>query len=918
MSVENFFKTWADKKIFGSFITIRAAAECLAICLVVTGLSFLAYGTISGYLNDTLEKFVERNTRIIAYELAKQFKLELTSLETRAKFVEEGKISPEALVTSLQDMEGENVGIMTIKGEMLAGEEPPEEIVEVTWLVYDGKSIIRYLRGVGLVFAVHMKIDGTPCILFDYYNDDDVRKKFNTISFNGDGTVILLNRLENWTILAEGTSPIRHFSQLEEGWRILGDKIGYDSKTDTVEKDTGAICYTYRGEDYFIYTATVNRNQHFAISGYVPRSSVAVGLPMTYIVLLIGSGLVVVILIMFARITYKNIENRALKQEKFYALQASKTKSDFLSNMSHEIRTPINAILGMDEMILRESKDENISEYAENLRHAGNSLLGIVNDILDFSKIEAGKMEIIPVEYHLGLLLNDLVNVIKPRLEKKNLKLETEVDKKIPGILYGDEIRIKQVVTNILTNAVKYTEHGKVTLTVKFKMIDDENISLYFSVRDTGIGIKEDDLPKLFSAFERIEEERNRTIEGTGLGMNITQQLLKLMGSHLEVSSVYGEGSQFSFKIAQKIINTEPIGDFAEAFRHSLKNQEKYQEKFIAPNAKILVVDDTVMNLTVIKGLLKQTKIQIETAESGYECLKLIEKNRYDIIFLDHRMPGMDGVETLQKMITLPGNKNHKTPIISLTANAISGAREEYISAGFTDYLTKPINSAALESLLIKYLPEKLVQNPSEENFVDDQENLNLPDWLKKVDGLNVKEGIEHCGDSEIYLDALTVFAEAVESGANEIQRYFDAADWKNYTTKVHALKSSAKVVGADELSDKAKRLEYAGNSNYIDEIEKFTAPLLELYRSYSEKLSPLIKKDSHNLKKNPIEPDELAEAYETLREVTKNFDYDSLEFVLQSLEEYELPTGDAEKFSKLKAAAEKLDWEEIKLLLDK
>lgn len=529
-------------------------------------------------------------------------------------------------------------------------------------------------------------------------------------------------------------------------------------------------------------------------------------------------------------------------------------------------------------------------------------------------------MEIIPVEYSLSCLLKDLINMIQPRVEKKNLTLETNVNEKIPDILCGDEIRLKQVVVNILTNAVKYTEYGKITLTVNFEMLNENAILLEFSVKDTGIGIKEEDIPKLFNAFERIEEERNRTIEGTGLGMNITQQLLQLMNSRLEVSSVYGEGSQFSFKVEQKVINSEPIGDFTEAIRDSLKHHKKYHEKFIAPNAKILVIDDTVMNLTVIRGLLKQTKIQVETAESGYECLKLIEKKRYDIIFLDHRMPGMDGIETLQRMKTLQGNKNHKTPVISLTANAISGAREQYISAGFTDYITKPVNSVALENLIIKYLPKNLVEiSTAEENSADEEKNLNLPDWLKKVDGLNVKEGIKHCGDVELFLDALTVFAEAVESGADEIQKYFDTEDWKNYTTKVHALKSSARVIGANELSDRAKRLEDAGNSNYIDEIKRFTAPLLELYRSYSEKLSPLIKKEtSDDSNKIPIEPAELAEAYETLKEIAASFDYDSLEFVLQSLEEYKLPPDDAEKFSKLKDAAAKLDWEEIKNLLDK
>ena len=281
-----------------------------------------------------------------------------------------------------------------------------------------------------------------------------------------------------------------------------------------------------------------------------------------------------------------------------------------------------------------------------------------------------------------------------------------------------------------MTNAVKYTEKGGVTLTVTFKNISDDEILLCVSVKDTGIGIKPEDIKKLFSAFERIEEKRNRTIEGTGLGMNITQRLLDMMNSSLQVKSVYGEGSEFSFELAQKVINPHPIGNFAENFRHSLAQHKKYKEKFTAPDARILVVDDTVMNLTVVKGLLKQTKVRIDTAESGYECLKLVTQKVYDIIFLDHRMPGIDGIETLKRMKTLEGNLNIDTPVISLTANAISGARQIYLDAGFQDYLTKPIDSAKLETMMIDYLPKDKVNFKDVDETAETSE-INLPDKRK-------------------------------------------------------------------------------------------------------------------------------------------------------------------------------------------
>ena len=609
----------------------------------------------------------------------------------------------------------------------------------------------------------------------------------------------------------------------------------------------------------------------------------------------------------------KQFQTLALEAE-----AANKAKSNFLSNMSHEIRTPINAVLGMNEMILREAIAPNIIGYAENIQSAGNSLLGLVNDILDFSKIEAGKMEILNVEYSLSSLLNDLVHMVQARAEKKGLKFIVNADTNLPSELYGDEIRIKQCATNILTNAVKYTEHGTVTLIVKGEKISDDKIKIRYTVKDTGIGIRQDDIQKLFSAFERIDEKRNRTVEGTGLGMNITQRLLNMMNSKLEVQSAYGEGSEFSFAVEQEIINDHPLGDFEKSFHTALAQHKKYKEKFTAPDAKILVVDDTVMNLTVVKGLLKQTKIQIDTAVSGYEALSMVTKNHYDIIFLDHRMPGIDGIETLQRMKTLPGNLNHNTPTISLTANAISGARKQYIDAGFQDYITKPIDSEKLENMIIEYLPPKKVKLHAIDDAPDEiLEDMTLPDWLKEVEGLNTADGVEHCGSVEAYLDALTVFAMSVISGAKEIANFYKEGDWQNYTTKVHALKSSAKVIGANELSNRARRLEDAGLSGYIDEIKISTDSMLELYISFADKLAPLLKVEEDDSDKPLIDDNQLAEAYEALKEISASFDYDTAMYVIQSLEEYKLPDSEKEKFTAIKNAAMKPDWETLQKLLE-
>ena len=396
------------------------------------------------------------------------------------------------------------------------------------------------------------------------------------------------------------------------------------------------------------------------------------------------------------------------------ALAVSEAKSAFLSNMSHEIRTPINSILGMNEMVLRECDDPKIIDYSENIKSAGNTLLGLINDILDFSKIEAGKIESIPVDYDLSTVIHDLSNLISIKTDAKGLELKFDIDGSIPKMLNGDEIRIKQVITNILTNAAKYTEKGSVTLKISCKSTDKDNnrVVIRVSVIDTGIGIKPEHMKNLFAKYERIEETRNRKIEGTGLGMSITKSLLEMMGSKLEVESVYGQGSTFSFDLEQRVIAWDMLGDYTKTYKDRQNKREKYKEKLHAPEATVLVVDDNKINLTVFKSLIKKTRIQTDTACSGKECLEKTAARPYDIIFLDHMMPGMSGTETLHELRKQASNPNRNTPVVCLTADAITGAREQYISAGFTDYLTKPFFPEQLEDMLIELLPgEKYTLN---------------------------------------------------------------------------------------------------------------------------------------------------------------------------------------------------------------
>lgn len=435
----------------------------------------------------------------------------------------------------------------------------------------------------------------------------------------------------------------------------------------------------------------------------------------------IAVGLVFVLIISFIN-TMKDVLNT--EREKQKAVMSNEAKSKFLANMSHEIRTPINAVLGMDAMILRECKDESIREYALNIQNAGQTLLSLINDILDFSKIESGKMEIIPVEYDFSSMIHDVVNMIMMKAEDKGLEMKVSVEKTLPFRVYGDEVRIRQILINLLTNAVKYTKEGGFSLSVGGKM-EGEDVVLDFAVVDTGIGIKPEDIKKLFARFERIEEDRNRNIEGTGLGMSITMQLLKLMNSELKVESEYGVGSKFFFTLRQRVINAEPIGDLEERIK-KMPSEYKYSVSFVAPKAKVLVVDDNLMNRKVFMSLLKQTKIQIDETESGKECLTLVGENHYDIIFLDHMMPEMDGVETLHHMKELEDYPCKNTPVVALTANAIQGAKEMYLREGFDDFLSKPIQPEKLEKMIVNLLPEDLVmyETSEKENTLEEKTKI--------------------------------------------------------------------------------------------------------------------------------------------------------------------------------------------------
>ena len=621
----------------------------------------------------------------------------------------------------------------------------------------------------------------------------------------------------------------------------------------------------------------------------------------------------------------KNLErSQLLETQLATAKAASKAKSDFLSNMSHEIRTPINAVLGLNEMILRESHDDVISNYAKDIENAGKSLLSIVNDILDFSKIEAGKLEIVPTNYDLSSSVNNIVNMISKRAADKNLSLNVDIDPNCPHFLYGDDVRLGQCCLNILTNAVKYTNEGSVTLAISGKKVDYSHVMITFHVIDTGIGIRDKDIPKLFTAFQRIDEERNRTIEGTGLGLNIVQSLLTLMNSHLEVESSYGKGSDFHFSVLQGVIDWDPIGDFKETYRKSLENTIEYHELFTAPRARILVVDDTELNLTVVRGLLKQTKVQIDTVLSGYEALEAVKKQHYDVIFLDHRMPGMDGIETFNNMLKLQENQSKGVPVIALTANAVAGAKEMFLAAGFSDYMTKPIESKKLEEMLEKYLPPELIEHVEipnddgeiksldENGEIDEDDNSAVTEKFAQLKGVDIEEALKYTGGAEILEATLKEFYKNIDKNSAKIQEFVDEGDYRNYTILVHALKSSARLIGAAKLSDDAKYLEKCGDDENVAEIIEKTPALLELYRTYKDNLAPLCAENEDDSNKEEMTLEQYAEAVSNIKECIEAFDFDTADQIVEMAKEYKIPEEKKAHFKELAEAISAVDRDKI------
>lgn len=603
---------------------------------------------------------------------------------------------------------------------------------------------------------------------------------------------------------------------------------------------------------------------------------------------------------------------------------ANKAKSTFLSNMSHEIRTPMNAIIGMAEVALREDISDSQRQYLETIRSAGNGLLTIINDILDFSKIESGKIEIVDDNYEILSLLNDVNVIAQERNKEKKLDLKLEMPNDLPKTLYGDMVRIKQVIVNLANNAIKYTDQGSVRIKVDCDKPVDDMVTLRVAVKDTGMGIKQEDIDKLFQSFSQVDTTRNHHKEGTGLGLAISKQLIELMGGSIRVESVYGKGSTFSFELPQKLVDATPAGQLKD---YKIVSDNGAEMQFIAPEAHILLVDDNRMNLRVAMKLLEPLQMQMEMAESGMEAIDKAEKMDFDLIFMDHMMPVMDGIEATRRIRQL-GEKYENLPIIAFTANAMSGVEEMFLEAGLNDFLSKPIDGKTICAKVRQWIsPDKIQEISTEEaNKVQAAksaeglgENASLSDERTdamtepeetQIDDLNIEEGIKNSGSKKLFYSLLGDFYKLIDIKTNKMEKCLEDGLIRDFTIEVHALKNTARMIGAMDLSKMAADLEKAGNDGNHDFLKTHAKEALEKYKSYKQSLKKYGRRDDAG--KPMIEGDELAQKMNLVKDAMNEFDIDAVDHIMKELEQYRIPEQATDLFEELEAAVADVDMENV------
>ncbi|MBQ9452292.1 MAG: response regulator [Desulfovibrio sp.] len=793
---------------------ILQIVNLISILLLV---GMLAHNKVAKVLNTSMEHHVTRQAMVFSIMAEERFDRELASLRLAAEYLEpygtqERKKFFQIRAKALRG--GISIGLMNLDGSSIYGEALSERDFPRLPMAYRGVSVVDYCPYKGLVFVVPIYNGGNvSSITYRLYDDALLVDHFGFAEYNEDYRLLIQDRSGKIII------PYKNFGAADRlFFNEQNIRNGYEHIREKLTFSRAAAVYADGAEGrFFLFSADLPRT-NCSLVGYVPWEVVAGGISRIHN-LLLRVGFLVLLLFGVVSVTLlvmqkKAVEGEQLILEKELAEKANRTKSLFLANMSHEIRTPINTILGMNEMILREGKHPSILAYAHNIQHAGTLLLSLINDVLDFSRIENGKLEIVTAHYRLSRMLNDILLVVRPRAEKKGLALHIAVDETIPDTLQGDAVRVQQIMVNLLTNAIKYTQTGHVDMHVSHEKNEGNIAWLRFTVSDTGIGIRQEDMKRLFSSFERLDLENTRTIEGTGLGLAITRDLVTRMGGAISVESTYGQGSTFTVHLPQEVVDAATIGSLDAIMQAASHDMVGYTGvSFTAPDARILVVDDNEMNLLVITSLLKDTHIQVDTCQSGQEALERLTINRYDAVLLDQMMPKMDGVETLHRATQLPNAT--ETPFIVFTADVTAGTRERLLKEGFSEYLGKPVKPQQLEKVLAALLPSEKIRPAPNMPQPAAPASSAAPGMteLEALAELNEELGLSFSGGQhDLYAKLAQAFCNLHASKKQQIAEAFTQQDWKTYGVHVHALKSSSLSIGGQRCSAAAKALEAAAN----------------------------------------------------------------------------------------------------------